>query len=426
MARLRDLLRFERISAVQLPAWLERLVSLGIVSENPRVVRRQKITNVASYAAVLNGVTRFTINTMYDIEHYVVVQSILVVLILIPVFVHRLHRWGDNVGATVLVAWFAVALVFVVVLFGTESFVQVYFVLVAVILFLFGLENWRMWLFWVAVVMAVLFLMLQLGPTRGLVISADSDLRSFLSVQALVNTIIINTLVILYALVLLQRAEFELEKARARAEALVSVMLPEPVARRLRSGTETRIADRIEGVTLLFADLTGFTPVAHAEDPERVVGYLDEFVRAFDLMCDTFRVDKIKTIGDAYMAAGGLHGRSRESAIAVGQLAMEMLKAQDRRPPLGGQKLRLRVGIHYGTVIAGVIGETRISYDLWGDTVNIASRMQSQGVIGRVQVSEAYRAVVADEFSFEDRGTTDIRGIGATHTHFLLSARDSS
>ncbi|MEX0591762.1 MAG: adenylate/guanylate cyclase domain-containing protein [Xanthobacteraceae bacterium] len=273
--------------------------------------------------------------------------------------------------------------------------------------------------------LAVMFGMLRFGPTQGIVLSADSDLRAFLSVQALVNTIIINTIVILYALILLQRAESELERQRARAEALVNVVLPDAVARRLRSGEETRIADRIDCVTLLFADLVGFTPVAHTEDPERVVAYLDEFVRAFDLMCDTYGVDKIKTIGDAYMAAGGLHGRGRESAVAVGKLALEMLNVQERRPPIGGHRLQLRIGIHSGTAIAGVIGETRISYDLWGDAVNIASRMQSQGAAGRIQVSEAYRVVVADEFSFEDRGTTEIRGIGATHTHFLLGAREA-
>jgi adenylate cyclase len=349
----------------------------------------------------------------------------LVALTVAGLLIHRLHRWGDNAGATALVIWFVFALVFVVVLFGTDSHVQVYFVLLAVIPFLFGMENWRLWLFWVAVLFTVLFGVLRIGPTQGLVLSADSDLRAFLSVQALVNTIIINTMVVLYALVLLQRAEVELERQRARAEALVSVMLPEPVARRLRSGA-TRIADRIEGVTLLFADLVGFTPVAHTEDPERVVAYLDEFVRTFDLMCDTYGVDKIKTIGDAYMAAGGLHGRGRESAIAVGWLALEMLKAQERRPAFGGHKLKLRIGIHHGTAIAGVIGETRISYDLWGDAVNIASRMQTQGAAGRIQVSEAYRIVVADEFSFEDRGITDIRGIGATHTYFLQAARASA
>jgi adenylate cyclase len=425
MTRLRDLVRFERVSAVQMPGWLDRLVSIGIVTDDPKVVRRQKITNVASFAGAANGVSRFVINSTYEIEHLALAQSIVIALTLIALLIHRLHRLGPNVGATALVIWFVVALVSVVVLFGTSSFVQVYFVLVAVILFLFGLENWRLWLFWVAVVLAALFAVLHFGPTQGVALSADSNLRAFLSVQALFNTIIINTLVILYAAVLLQRAESELERQRARAEALVSVMLPEPVARRLRSGA-TRIADRIDSVTLLFADLVGFTPVAHTEDPERVVAYLDEFVRTFDLMCDTYGVDKIKTIGDAYMAAGGLHGRGRESAIAVGWLALEMLKAQERRPAFGGHKLKLRIGIHHGTAIAGVIGETRISYDLWGDAVNIASRMQTQGAAGRIQVSEAYRIVVADEFSFEDRGITDIRGIGATHTYFLQAARASA
>ena len=425
MTRLRDLVQLEHMSRVHLPDWLERLVSLGIVSSDPKVVQRQKITNVVSYAAVANGVSRFVFNLTNDIEHYAVAQSILVGLSLMALFIHRLHRWGDNVAATALVVWFIFALLFVVVSFGTDSQVQVYFVFIAVILFLFGLENWRTALFWMAIVFLVLLAVLQFGPMHGVFLPAHSDLRGFLSTQALVNVIIINSLVILYVLILLQRAEIELVRQRARAEALVSVMLPEPVARRLRSGKETRIADRVDGVTLLFADLAGFTPVAHAEPPELVVGYLDELVRTFDLMCDTYEVDKIKTIGDAYLAAGGLHGRSRESAIAIGGLALEMLKLQQRRPLLGGHKLEMRIGIHYGTTIAGIIGETRISYDLWGDAVNVASRMQSHGIPGRIQVSEEFCAAVGDAFEFEDRGTVDFKGLGERRAYFLLAARDT-
>ena len=154
-----------------------------------------------------------------------------------------------------------------------------------------------------------------------------------------------------------------------------------------------------------------------------VVEYLDEFVRTFDLMCETFAVEKIKTIGDAYMAVGGLHGGSLGGAIGIGRLALEMLKIQHRRAPLGDRKLELRVGIHYGNAIAGVIGDMRISYDLWGDAVNMASRMQSHGVPGRIQVSEDYRAAAGERFLFEERGDTEIKGIGLARTFFLLGPR---
>ena len=113
---------------------------------------------------------------------------------------------------------------------------------------------------------------------------------------------------------MLRRTELELQRERARANALVLAVLPDSIAKRLRAQPEKRIADRVEGVSLLFADLAGFTPVAHEEDPEQVVAYLDEFVRTFDLMCHTYGVEKIKTIGDAYMAAGGLNGDARSGA----------------------------------------------------------------------------------------------------------------
>lgn len=154
-----------------------------------------------------------------------------------------------------------------------------------------------------------------------------------------------------------------------------------------------------------------------------MVAYLNEFVRAFDTACEAHGVEKIKTIGDAYMAAGGIQGDSRAAALAVGRLALAMQQLQESRPPLGSRKLPLRVGIHTGTAIAGVIGDTRISYDLWGDAVNVASRMETHGVPGRIHVSDAFRRAAEDAFEFEARGTTPIKGIGSVPTYFLAKAR---
>lgn len=176
-------------------------------------------------------------------------------------------------------------------------------------------------------------------------------------------------------------------------------------------------------MSVLFADLVGFTPAAHEETPENVVAYLDGCVREFELLCERHRLEKIKTIGDAFMFVGGIHGESAEQAIAVGRLALDLIVAQASLPPLGRHKLVLRIGIHHGAAIAGVIGDTRISYDLWGDAVNVASRMESHGVPGRIHVSEAYRNKVQSHFDFEERGETAIKGIGTARTYFLVRAR---
>jgi adenylate cyclase len=174
---------------------------------------------------------------------------------------------------------------------------------------------------------------------------------------------------------------------------------------------------------VLFADLVGFTRAAHELPPEQIIEYLDDFVRTFDDLCDVHRVEKIKTIGDCYMAVGGLNGAYERDAAAVGRLALAMLGAQRRRPPLGRNRLDLRLGLHIGSATAGIIGDTRFSYDVWGDAVNIASRMESHGVPGRIHVSDAYRRAVMTDFSFEERGETEIKGIGVVRTYYLQSAR---
>jgi adenylate cyclase len=425
VTRLRDLVRFETKRGFELPPWLERIVSAGIVSADPQIIRRQRITNVTALAGSLNACTRIFANFFYDSENFLLMQVTYAGLAIFPLLLHRLHRFGDIAAPAALTIWFLVAVTASSTFYGLQAQTQVYFLLAAIVWFVFGLENWRLCIGGLLLTCAVMLAVVNFVPQQGIAIVADERAVKFLAIQSMINAIVINAGVLFYALFLLRRAEDGLERQQARADALVSVVLPEAVARRLRSGTETRIADRIDNVSVLFADLVGFTPAAHEEPPEVVVEYLDQFVRTFDLMCETYDIDKIKTIGDSYMAVGGLQGGSTGGVIGIGRLAVEMLKAQHRRAPLGRRKLELRVGIHYGNAIAGVIGDTRISYDIWGDAVNMASRMQSHGVPGRIQVSEEYRAAAGSRFEFEERGDTEIKGIGVTRTYFLLGPREA-
>jgi adenylate cyclase len=146
-------------------------------------------------------------------------------------------------------------------------------------------------------------------------------------------------------------------------------------------------------------------------------------VRTFDALAEQHGVEKIKTVGDCYIAAAGFDGRAREGTVAIGSFALALMQASAAHAPLGGRKLELRAGVHCGPATAGVIGETRFSYDVWGDAVNAASRMESHGVPGRIQVSEAFRDLAGDAFVFEERGIVDMKGIGETRTHFLTRAR---
>jgi adenylate cyclase len=419
VSHLRDLIRFEHARGFQLPRGLDRVVSAGIVSTDPKVVRRQMITNVAALASAFNSISRVIANSFYGSDDYLLAQLASGSLAIAALLLHRLHRFGDNVAAVGMVMVFIVSASLSTYLFGLQSQVQAYFVLAGLIWFLMGFEHWRFALGAIFAVAATAIALLQIAPEIGTAVSEGT--AGLIAIQSLANAITINAVMLFYALYLVQRAEDELERESRRAEALVSVVLPGAVAARLRAEPDKRIADRLEGVSILFADLAGFTEAAHHESPEAVVAYLDDFVRAVDATCEAHGVEKIKTIGDAYMAASGLQGDRRAGAVAMGRLALAMMTEHASRPTLGKRRLSLRVGIHCGSAIAGVIGDTRISYDLWGDAVNMASRLETQGTPGRIHVSEAFRAAVGEAFRFEERGPTEIRGIGSVPTYFLVA-----
>src|SRR6516165_9368543 len=298
MARFRDLIRRERKLAIRLPAWVERATSVGIVSHDPQVIRRQRVTNVAAFATVGNTISHLIINSIHNFEGLLVIHIYNAVMMIAALLIPFLHRFGHNTAAVALLILLIAGNTFVVWMLGTASGLEIYFTLAGAILLIFGVENWKLFLVFFLAAAAALLITLNFAPADGLILPGDRDLRTMLFSQAMINTIVINALMVFYALTALHRAEAELENQYARSEALLSAMIPSSVAERLTSGTESRIADRIGNLSILFADMVGFTSVAHALPPEQVVDYLDDLVRTFDTLCDQHGVEKIKTIGD--------------------------------------------------------------------------------------------------------------------------------
>jgi adenylate cyclase len=423
MTRLSELLRREPKRGLSLPRWLERLASFGIVTANPEVARRQRITNIAAYVAGATTLTHLLFNALHDVGGLLITHVFNGVFALLAFSLPFLHRYGENAAAIALATLVLIGTLVIVWLFGTSSHLQIYFTLVSALLLFVGTQNWKLFLVYFALFAAALLLTINYAPADGLVMPQDKALRDLLTSQVMVNIITVNALIIFYAVEALRRAELELENEYERSEALVTTIMPGPIATRLKSGPDRRIADRVECLSILFADLVGFTKAAHDLPPDQVVAYLDGLVRSFDLLCEQFGTEKIKTIGDCYMAVGGLDGDGRAGAHAVGRLALAMLDVNGRGFALAGQHLPLRIGIHCGPATAGVIGDTRFSYDVWGDAVNVAARMESHGAADRVHVSEAFRAMANDEFVFEERGATDIKSIGLARTYFLTGTR---
>lgn len=212
----------------------------------------------------------------------------------------------------------------------------------------------------------------------------------------------------------LQRIEFE----KDRADALLHAILPGQVVKRLNNGEEV-IADWFESATILFADLVGFTPVAARMPADQLVRRLDKIFRAFDGLAEELSVEKIKTIGDAYMAAAGIPEPVDDHAERVLKLGQAMLATLDR-VDLDEVPFRIRIGIHTGPVIAGLLGRHRFVYDVWGETVNIASRLESHCLPGHIQISEATRAALTQDWPVEPRGSLDLKGIGKVSAYLVV------
>ena len=214
----------------------------------------------------------------------------------------------------------------------------------------------------------------------------------------------------------------DLEVERARSQRLLLNVLPQRIIDRLNAG-ETRIADRHEDATVLFSDFVGFTSISAALAPSVLIEELNALFRAFDALCDVSGVEKIKTVGDAYLAVGGLTGSGLDGAVAVADTALGMLEAVGRRT--GAADWRIRIGINNGPIVAGIVGSSKFAYDVWGDTVNVASRLESTSDPGRIQVPAELAERLADRFTFEPRGAIDLKGKGAAETCFLVGRRGS-
>ncbi|MDA0672947.1 MAG: adenylate/guanylate cyclase domain-containing protein [Cyanobacteria bacterium] len=226
------------------------------------------------------------------------------------------------------------------------------------------------------------------------------------------------------------RANRQLKAAQARSERLLLNILPGQIADRLKRDNRT-IAENFTEVTVLFADIVGFTQLTQRMSPIALVELLNQVFSQFDHLTDRYRLEKIKTIGDAYMVVAGLPDHRSDHAAAIANMALDMQavidRVNDQRTDVEGdmppRPLAIRIGIHTGPVVAGVIGLKKFAYDLWGDTVNLASRLESHGIPGKIQVSPSTYACLCKDYDFEARGPVELKGQGVVQTYLLVGKR---
>jgi class 3 adenylate cyclase len=225
-------------------------------------------------------------------------------------------------------------------------------------------------------------------------------------------------------------AEEALNAEQEKSEALLLNILPKAIADQLKKNQKEHIAEHFDQITILFADIVGFTPLSSQMSPKELVNILNDIFSTFDQLAEQHQLEKIKTIGDAYMIVGGLPVAREDHAEAIAKMALDMITAvnqfqhnslvQNLLQIQHQPTLEIRIGINTGSVVAGVIGIKKFSYDLWGDTVNVASRMESQGEPGKIQVTTTTYAQLKDKFVFEERGEIEVKGKGKMTTYWLL------
>lgn len=385
------------------------------------VSRPQRILNFSAWVA---AVVTATLGVLQAITGDRVLYIGLINLALAAVFLAiplLQQRFGNVIAALVFVAVSFTSLTFVGTQIGTDSGVQFYYLVSASTVLVLGLDH-------LALAGVVTAAGAALAVAMQFLVPPDTGIQprwaldvGFVFTTAGACTLIFAT--VWFAMREMSRAERAMETEYARSEALLTNILPAEVARKLKDPAHGTIADRYDDASILFADIAGFTERASEIPPTELVRFLDRLYTTFDRLVDRHRLEKIKTTGDSYMVVSGVPTPRSDHVEAIAALALDMSRAvADLRDPRG-KPVPLRIGIAAGPVVAGVVGARRFFYDVWGDAVNVASRMESTDPEGRIQVPHNVFERLRHTFVLEERGEIEIKGKGMMRTWYLAGRR---
>ncbi|HMQ07907.1 MAG TPA: adenylate/guanylate cyclase domain-containing protein [Saprospiraceae bacterium] len=312
-----------------------------------------------------------------------------------------------------------ILIAFVAIQLGPETENHLFMVAAVVGSFIIFPPKDRIWLMFVVVVTSVALISLESMYTLyGGILDFPPEAIKTARWSSMSAFFLIIIGITGYHYQIVNEAERLLELEHRRSEGLLLNILPKPIAERLKRH-EKPIADKIEDASILFADLVGFTPLAQKISHERLVEILNELFSAFDHMVTQYRLEKIKTIGDSYMIAGGVTGATSDHHVAIAHCALKMIEKVRMMKLPEGIELGIRIGIHCGPVVAGVICEQKFAYDLWGDTVNMASRLESHGLTNQIQVSQEFFNKTSHAFHYQFNGQVNIKGKGEINSYLL-------
>ena len=386
-----------------------------------RVARQRRVLNIITWlaAAVSASFAALQLVAERGIWYIGVINIVAAgIFVAIPL----LHRFGHLIAPLTLIAATYVSLSVVCWSLGTGTGLQFYFVVVATVAVLvLGIEH-------IVLASVLVAIGVALVITLQFTVQADTGVQPKWSVTtgfvvSIISACVMAVAAVWYALRETERAEDAMELEYERSESLLANILPATIASRLKTSTSAIIADRYADASVLFADIAGYTEQASDTAPTDLVQFLNELYSEFDRLVDDHGLEKIKTSGDCYIVVSGVPQPRHDHLEALACLALKMADAVVGLTDATGRTVPVRIGLGCGPVVAGVVGTRRFFYDVWGDAVNVASRMESTGVEGKIQVTEAISHRLNSEFVLEERGEVTVKGKGVMRTWFLIEQR---
>ncbi len=413
-----------RRSSWRLPVVLWWIARIGTSGYPPRIRRRLAVTNVISALYSLITIPYILFYLVYDgwglLPAIIAFAPQILFYAVTPFF----HRFGPSAGAIYLCTMWLIFGVACGLFFGRDSGLQFFFLpAAAASILVFGAE--RLALSGLVTLIALCaFLLTEFAfVAPASFIHVEPVFLQVLHSMTVPLTFLLIFTTSFFAFKEAAQAEMALETEYRFSERLLQNILPRAVADRLKDHPTQLVADHVESATILFADIVNFTPRAARWGPQQVVAFLSQIFGRFDAIAMKHGLEKIKTIGDAYMVAGGLpqHREGHEEAVAL--MALDLLECCRRISEEIGEPVEVRIGMDTGPVVAGVIGPNKLLYDVWGDAVNTAARMESLGVASRIQVADCLKTRLEDRFEFELRGPIEVKGKGLMRVWFLVGLK---
>ncbi len=371
-----------------------------------------------SYLAASSTFIYILLYFVLDMRTYapvIIINIVVLVLLLMIPFVHRFHELA---GAVLLALTEYIGLLALTAYLGRPSGIHLQYVIGASASFLiFGLN--RLWLIAAFIVIGFGFHLFAwfYFSRHDAILFVNKTTLSNIYINAAATTFIVTAAITYYAVRLADKAEAELE-------GLLHNILPEKIVERLKDNPKQQIADHYDEASVLFADLVGFTPISKELGIKRTSRLLNKIIKKLDDLAKQHGVEKIKTIGDAYMAVTGVPSIQEDHGKRLGIFALGILDMVKEISETEDVKLHVRIGLASGPLMAGLVGQHKFAYDIWGDTVNLASRMESQGSVNQIQVNDTFKEKTDKDFIFTSAGVQDIRGVGPTQTWFLEKLLD--